>query len=208
MAVTFPLTIPATGLASIVMRARSVVSMSASPYTGEQQVQVYPGQWWEMDVNLPAGRRIQSGLWVPFLLKLNGMEGTFLLGDPDGATPQGSAASAPGTPLVRGGGQTGQTLIIDGAPAGAVNYLKAGDYVGLGSLGTTRLHRVLDNASADGSGIVTLSIWPNLRESPADNAAVTVSNCLGLWRLTSNVSEWSIDSALLYGIEFKAIEAL
>ena len=145
---------------------------------------------------------------IAFLAKLNGREGTFLMGDPDGKTPRGAAAQAPGTPLVKGAGQSGTTLVIDGAPAGTSGYFRAGDYVSLGSGLTTRLYKVLEDADSDGSGTVTLTLWPSLRASPADNAPVVVSNTLGLWRLASDERAWEADAARLYGIGFTALEAL
>ena len=102
-----------------------------------------------------------------------------LLGDPIGATPRGSASSAPGTPVVNGASQTGDTLSIDGLPASATGYLKAGDYIQLGSGTGAQLYKVLDDVDSNASGEADLTIWPDLRSSPADDATVVVSNAKG-----------------------------
>jgi hypothetical protein len=150
-------------------------------------------------------RRDDAEQWVAWLVSLRGSLGTFLLGDPRNCVPRGVAT---GTPLIKGGSQTGGTINIDGATSGVTGWLKAGDYVQIGSGGTARLHKVLQDANSDGSGNVTLELWPHLRTAPADNAAVTVSSAKGLFRLASNEQAWSINEASIYGITFSAMEAV
>ena len=137
-----------------------------------------------------------------------GYYGTFLLGDPNGADAQGSASTLPGTPLVNGGSQTGNTLVIDGCPASKTGYLKAGDYIQLGSGSSSRLYKVLTDTNTNGSGQATLDIWPALRNSPSDNDPVVVSNTKGLFRLSSNIQQWEINDISSYGISFDCVEAL
>lgn len=206
MAITYPLTIPSDRFASIRIIANDVVGISASPFTLEQQVQRHPGQAWSADIKLPPIRdRDVVEQWAAFLLSLNGREGTFLMGDPTRRTPRGAAG---GTPLVKGAGQTGQTLAIDGCPLSTTDWLRAGDYIQLSSGSTARLHRLLTDADTNGSGEVTLDIWPGLRSSPGDNAAVTISSPQGLWRLASNERSWDVGAGMVFGFSFSAVEAL
>jgi len=209
MAITYPLTFPThTGVKSANFIARNVVGNSLSPFTFTQQVQKLQGQRWEADISLPLMERANAEQWISFFVKLNGSYGTFLMGDPNGATPRGSASSDAGTPLVNGASQTGTDLAIDGLPASATGYLKAGDYIQLGSGATTQLYKVLDDVDSNASGEATLTIWPDLRSSPADDAAVTVSGAKGLFRLTTNVTDWQINAAGFYQLSFGAAEAL
>lgn len=180
MTITYPLTLPNLGIARIEMRGIERSAISASPFTGSQQVMKHSGQWWEADVTLPPLKRDEAEIWIAFLLSLRGHYGTFTMGDPMGATPQGSASTTPGTPLVNGASQTGATLTIDGCPASATGYLKAGDYIQLGYGTSTRLHKVVADVDTDASGGATLDIWPSIRTAPADNATVIVSNTVGL----------------------------
>jgi len=176
-----------------------------SPFTGQQQVYKHPGQWWEMEVSMPPMRRADAEAVAAFLIKLNGSYGTFLLGDPANTTPRGIGT---GSPLVKGAGQTGDTLLTDGWTAGVTGILRAGDWIQLGAASTSRLHKVLDDVNSDGSGNATLTIWPNLRSSPADNAVITVNSAQGRWRLASNDTGYSIETGRLYGITFACVEAL
>jgi hypothetical protein len=149
-------------------------------------------------------KRADAEYWVAFLLKLNGPFGTFLLGDPLGATARGVAT---GTPLVNGGSQVGNELITDGWTTSQTGILRAGDYIQIGSGATAQLYKILDDVNSDGSGNATLTIWPSLRSSPADEAVITVSSPKGNFRLTTQPS-WDIDEASIYGMTFGAREAL
>lgn len=205
MAITYPLSLPTSaGIARVEFRAVNVTALSASPFTLQQQVIAHGGQGMEAVVTLPPMNRADAEDWLGFLMSLKGRIGTFLMGDPAGATPRGSAG---GTPLVNGASQTGSSLNIDGATASQTGWLKRGDYIQLGSGSTATLHKVMTDADSNGSGQVSLDIWPDLRSSPADNAAVTVTNAKGRFRLAQSSQDWTIGEASIYGISFAAIEA-
>jgi len=74
----------------------------------------------------------------------------------------------PGTTLVNGGGQTGSSLVLDGATPGYV--FKKGQLFNIITSTRKYLHSVQAQATASGGGAATLSIWPLLRVVPADNA--------------------------------------
>jgi hypothetical protein len=206
MAISYPLALPThTGIRNIELRAINAVAYSRSPFTFAGQAFAYAGQMWQADVTLPPMRRSDAEQWIAWLVSLRGQFGTFLIGDPMGCTPRGMAT---GTPLIKGAGQTGGTILIDGATANVTNWLRAGDYIQIGSNLTARLHKVLQNANSNSSGEVTLEIWPHLRTSPADNATVTVNNAQGMFRLSSNEQAWSINEAAVYGVTFSAMEAV
>lgn len=202
MAISYPLSLPTVkSAARISLSATTAVVISRSPSSYAQQVQKFSGQMWRAEVTLPAMAREDAEQFISFLLKLNGKEGTFLLGDLSAKTPRGTAG---GTPLVNGANQTGQTLVTDGW-SNSQTVLKAGDYIQIGQ----RLYKVLDDVTSDGSGNATFSIWPRLRESPSDNATIITSNCVGLFRLAD--SDYQILSASadkIYSVSFSAEEAI
>lgn len=208
MAESYPLTMPTGNIARIRLIGKSVVGMSESPFTFSQQVYRHQGQGWEADISLSNMKREDAEVWVSFLLRLRGKYGTFLLGDPNGATPRGSAASEAGAPVVNGSDQTGDFLNIDGLPVSTTGYLKAGDYIQLGSGSTATLHKVLEDVDSDASGEATLNLFPSVRSAPADNSVITVSNCKGNFRLNVNETSWDINTMSVYGITFGAVEAI
>jgi hypothetical protein len=206
MAVSYPLALPTnTGFAKIRISANNVVGVSRSPFTAKQQVYRYTGQFWEAEISLPPMKRADAVYWISFLLKLNGPYGTFLLGDPNGVTARGVAT---GTPLVKGANQTGSDLITDGWTTSTTGILKAGDYIQLGTGSSSKLHKVLDDVNSDSSGNATLTIWPDLRSSPSDNASIVVSGAKGLFRLSTSQQDWDVNEASIYGMTFPAREAL
>lgn len=205
MAISFPQSLPVTKApTSIVLRAISAVGVSASPFTFSQQVFEHDGAMWGGDISLPPMARDDAAAWVSWLVRLNGRAGTFLMGDPAGSTPRGTWA---GTPLLVGAHAARlKTLAVDGFSAGATG--KEMDWIQFGSGSSTRLHMVVADFTANGSGVATIEIWPGLREQQADNAAIVKTNTLGQWRLAENTREWSIGLAKLYGIRFSCVEAL
>jgi hypothetical protein len=160
-------------------------------------------QWW-LEAELPPMRREQAAAWIAFLAELRGPVGTFRGYDPDAREPRGIAT---GTPRVMGAGQSGHALATDGWTPDTPGILRAGDYLALASP-RQRLHQVVADAASDGSGRATLSIVPPLRESPADDASLTVVQPFGLFRLADDEIGWDADHAAVFGLRFRAREAL
>jgi hypothetical protein len=112
------------------------------------------------------------------------------------------------TPLVNGGSQTGDTLVIDGCSPNVVGFFLPGDYIQIGSSATAQLYKVLTQVDTDTSGNATLDLWPNLRSSPDDNSLLVVVNTKGRFRLKDNVTQWGINDISSYGITFDCVEVL
>ncbi|MDX1949218.1 MAG: hypothetical protein SFT90_01805 [Rickettsiales bacterium] len=186
-----------------------MVAQTMSPFSGVQQIQAHPGQWFEMEVELPPLQRDIAEEWSSFFLSLNGIQGTFLIGDPSANVPRGIAATNAGAPKLNGAHNARATTIsLKGLPINITNYLKKGDYIQLGSGLSARLHKVLNDVSSNASGIASADIFPSLRTSYADNTAVVVSYAKGLFRLASNDMNFDISEALIYSTSFKCREAL
>lgn len=194
MALSYPLNTPTTiGIEKIELRTVNAVAVSQSPFTYKQQVISHGGQKWEASVSIPSVHRDLASEWKAMLVGLKGQTGTFLLGDPDYVTPQGTVSSCT---LTGSAGDETVTVVMTGS-------LKAGDYIQLGSGSSSKLHQVLVDQSGDGS----LEIWPALRSDYTD-ATVTFNSPKGVFRLSNNVTTWSINNASTYGISFEAVEAL
>lgn len=194
MAISYPLATPTTiGIESIELRAVNAVAISQSPFTYKQQVVSQGGQKWEASVSIPSVRRDLAADWKALLVALKGQTGTFLLGDPDYATPRGNVSSCTLT------GNTGDDTVT----VTMTGTLKAGDYIQLGSGSSARLHQVLIDQTGSGN----LEIWPDLRSTYTDET-VTFNNAKGVFRLATNITSWSINNANSYGISFEAVEAI
>jgi hypothetical protein len=99
-------------------------------------------------------------------------------------------------------------LATDGWTPNITGILRAGDWVQLGTGATSRLYKVLDDVNSDSGGNATLTLFPNLRSSPADNATLTVNNPKGVWRLAANDVGYDIQTGQFYGITLACVEAL
>jgi hypothetical protein len=186
---------------SIEWNATDAVAALVSPFSGQQQIQNWQAGWLSASVTMPPMKDSHARAWVAFLLACQGVQNVFQLGDPFRAAPLGSGA---GSPLVNGAGQTGFTLATKGWTPSAAGVLQPGDLLQIGY----RLYTNLTALNADGSGNAIASIWPNIRESPADATAIALSNTQGIWRLENNARSWSISEMKTYGLTFKIREAI
>lgn len=201
MAISFPITLPSGAVRGVDWTMLDAVGLGESPYTFSQEVFEHPGKRWGIEVQLIPMKRAAAEEWVAALASLRGRRGTFYFSDPLGSTGRGAFG---GTPLIKGAGQTGGTILIDGASNNITNWIRKGDWVQIG----TGLHKSLTDANSNGSGEVTLELWPGPRTAPADNDPVTVSGAKGIFRLTSNERRYNTGLAQIYGLSFSAVEAL
>ncbi len=193
MAIAYPIDLPANGITSIEWRALNAVATSQSPFTYKQQVIAHGGQRWEATVNIAPLNKASAATWKAALISLKGSSGTMLLGNPVYDVPQGTVSACTLS------GDAG----VETASVTMTGSLKAGDYIQLGSGSSAKLHQVLVDQSGNGS----LEIWPALRTTYS-NQSVIFNAPKGLFRLSQNMTSWSIDNASIYGISFDVVEVL
>ncbi len=104
---------------------------------------------------------------------LAALRADIIRGRRDGASypfPQpGLTSTATGTPRVKGAGQSGNSLAVDGFATGA--SVKKGQFFAVIANGRSYLYFCTANAN-EISGEIGIPIWPMIRASPADNALV------------------------------------
>ncbi len=193
MAIAYPIDLPANGITSIEWRALNAVATSQSPFTYKQQVIAHGGQRWEATVNIAPLNKASAATWKAALISLKGSSGTMLLGNPVYDVPQGTVSACTLS------GDAG----VETASVTMTGSLKAGDYIQLGSGSSAKLHQVL----VDQTGTGALEIWPALRTTYS-NQSVIFNAPKGLFRLSQNMTSWSIDNASIYGISFDVVEVL
>lgn len=206
MTISFPLILPAfPDAATVTIKPINTVAVLTSPHSLKQQVQRFGGQLWSAEIKLPPMPPAVAAPWTAMLLALNGRLGTVLVGNPYAVAPFGVAT---GTPLVDGASQVGGSLATRGWSPSVTGILKAGDSIQLGSGAATRLHQVLEDVDSDAGGLASLTLWPDLRESPADGAAIVTQSPKGTFRQTANDSGWTADNRGLIEITLSLIEAV
>ncbi len=173
--------LPLTLVQSLERRLVSATAVSASPFTGAEEVQDWGGEWWDYAIEMARttgrdGRRLSA-----FLAALGGPRGRFLFRDPTIRQPGTTLA-----PSVAGGFQTGGTLITAGWPPFS-SPLLAGDFFSVGSDAQTRLHQLTEDVASDEAGLAPLSFVPRLRSAPADGAPLEIAAPAVVLRLTAPV---------------------
>lgn len=109
-----------------------------------------------------------------------GLYGRFNIGDP----MYTGASTGQTVGLVKGASQSGTSLIVDGLTV-SVLAISAGEYFQV----RDEYKIVKANATANGSGEATITFWPALRVSPADNDPVTFNTPKLVLELTSLASK-------------------
>jgi hypothetical protein len=184
---------------SIEWDPQELVAVNRSPFTGQTQTYDWGAAWWEGHVSFPPMSRMGFDYWTAFLAECRGPVNAFSLGDPRARVPKGAPA---GTPVVSGAGQTGFSLVTRGWRPSASRLLLPGDFIQIGY----RMYKVMDQVNADSSGDATISLFPNLRDQPADGAAIQCENCKGLFTLkdaTGNKYSTNVGNYGLTGFAIK-----
>lgn len=198
MAISYPLTLPSDpGPRDIDWIPVSAVATSRSAFTYLSQTYDWRGKGRRVYIEYPPMTVAQAKAWQAWLMKLNGTAGTFYLSDTVGGAGRGTVA---GTPLVKGAGQTDDTLLTDGWTT--ADNVVAGDWISINN----RLYTILDDATEAG-GIMTLRIWPDA-DDPADNAPIRYGAAAkGVFRLSEFPSfAWDV-TRLQAPLVLNAVEA-
>lgn len=204
---TYPIHLPDHKFARITLKPMSATAKMQSQFSYSQDVYAFGGQAWGADVTITTRTHEAFRQWENFILRLNGLEGTFLLGDPTKAISLGSAKTNAGTPQINGAQDARQISIAIKTGLGATTgYLLAGDHIQLGANAGARLHQVLEDVNLNASGHGMVYIWPHTRTSYVDDAPVIISEARGVFRLddTADLPKYPVVADL----SFSCTEAL
>ena len=199
--INYPISTPARpGNVEITWGMDSVVAVSESLFTYQQQVYEWPGQRWKCAVKLPPMQLADAQEWMAFFAMLNGQAGTFLLGDSQFARievganlgdPETDGAQAPGRSLVTKGWTPGMLVARPGA------WLEIAG----------RLRRVLLPTYSDEAGKASLAVWPNITALET-GVPINWLNPKGTFRLAADVETTWDRNRMMSGIQFAATEVL
>lgn len=169
----FPTVRPAT----VDWQFATVSQAFPSPFTGSEQTASMPGAArWIATLAFEKLTRLESRVLEAFLISCNGTAGRFYLWNHARENPLGAA---PGTPLVDGAANYGGLVATRGWTPSVTGILLAGDYIGFNN----EVKMVLADVNSDAAGKASISIGPNIRNVPADGAAITTVKSKGIFRL-------------------------
>lgn len=175
--------------------------------SGKRTARDFGGHRWRFGVDHP--RLTADNFWplYAFLLRQRGRFESFQIVLPDKATPRGVAGGGGiGTPLVNGAAQSGRSLATDGWTANVTAMLKAGDVFKLVS--HSKVYVLTADASTNGTGQTTLTFEPALRQSPADNEALTIYSVPFTVMLSDEQLSYETTPPAFYALAFEVEEAL
>ncbi len=173
-----------------------------SPFGPGQAVGISAPQWMA-SVSQSTLREINAGAWQALVMKLKGRVNTLELWNIMRPVPVGTMR---GTMTLSGAHSQGAASLVIAATGQSGTTLKAGDYLGLGAGATQQVVMVLDDATANSSGI-TVNIGAALRNAFSNGAAVTWNKPKALFRQRPGSSPWKYGRGqIVIGIALDLIE--
>lgn len=177
-----------------------------SEVTGTSQTRpMAPPRWTLSLVQPPVMTPVVAGRWKALTLALRGRINHVAAWDVGNPAPLGTMR---GTPTLSSGVAAGAgTLVLATGQPGCT--LLQGDKIQIGTgLGTSQLVMVLLDATANGSGVLTVATEPPLRLGFAGGAAVAWSRPRAYFKHQAERSGWSYGpSAVTTGMSIDLLEA-
>ena len=164
-------------------------TVTRSEVTGAAQARIYGFPRWKMTLICNEILTLDEGaLWESIILKLRGGINHLQVFDYFKQLPLGTFRD-PCT--VKNSVAAGvSTIVLAGGAGNANKTLAQGDWVQLGSsLGAQQLVKVVDPASANGSGDITINIEPPTRIAFSAGASVTLQRATTFYKAVST-PEW------------------
>lgn len=191
MPLGFPAIVPSSSSWTIISNQRQFIS----PLSGAIQTAQRTGNRWRATLEFANLTGADRAVMQAFLSQLQATANNFYLEDHSYTR----RADGTGTPRVNGASQTGNQLVTDGW-SGTYAMLR-GDLF--------EVNGELKMAVADATisaGSATIDFVPELREAPANDALITISNPKGIFRLTAPESSWSNQPGVFSTFSIEAIE--
>lgn len=159
--------------------------MELSDATGHAAARLFGPPRWRVTVRShPALPLAQASQWDAMLLQLRGGINHLAFSDPVRKYPRGTMR---GTLTLNGAHSAGAVSVsVTGGGGQASTTLLSGDWLQIGTgLGTSQLVKVVADATANGSGVIALTVEPPLRTAFSSGTAVAWSSPLAYFKQTS-----------------------
>lgn len=167
-----------------------------------RQVRSRGVQAWQIDLSFGAMNRATFAPLWSFLTSRGGQASSFTISLPGLVTPRGTAS---GAPVVNGAAQIGASLITDGWANNSAVLMK-GDFIEID--GDKKVYQITEDATSNGSGQATLSLYPNMRKTPPDGVTVHTDVVFTVALMADSLPS-SFDQCLnARGFEISLIEVL
>lgn len=174
--------------------------------SGVSQVRILaPARWYAAIVCPDQLSAVEAAAWRDLILRLQGRVNQLAVWDMANPAPLGTMR---GTLTLNTAAAVGATtLSITGGVGQAGTTLLTGDWIGVGSGSTRQLVAVAADATANGSGVISVTISQPIRVAQLSGAAVTWDKPTCLMRQTGSDSTWSFERQIRTGYSLDLIES-
>jgi len=170
---------------------------------GVQALEASPPLW-QTTLTAVDGLASLAGQWQSLMLSLQGRVNQLAMYNLGRPVPVGTMRGSITFSINHPAGTTICTLTAGSGQAGKT--LKAGDYLGFGSGSTQQVVMVMADCTADGSGTITPTIFPAMRNAMTSGAGVTWNYPTALFRLRNPSPKWDYDSTMISGMNMDLLE--
>lgn len=158
---------------------------------------------WKVNLTFDMQDESAAGVYQALLMQLDGSRNQLSLYNLGRPTPRGTFVGSAGTNSITTGVAGANTITLTNASYASAT-LKAGDYIGVGSGTTTQVVMVTADATANGSGVITPTIYPALRNTVTGGTA-TLQYPRALFRVQGSVG-WDYSTVVVDGMSLDLLE--
>lgn len=169
---------------------------------GAQAVEL-AGPLWSVTLEAVSGREADSGGWQALGMQLRGRTNQLELWNHARHVPRGTMR---GTMTLNSSAAQGATTLSIVASGQASKTLLRGDLLGVGINLTQQVVMVVADATSNGSGIISVTIEPPLRNAFLAGEAITWNKPKALFRRVNSRFSWESYAAVTEGFALDLIE--
>lgn len=169
---------------------------------GSQAVEV-SAPVWAVTLEATPGLESDGGAWQSLGMQLRGKTNQLALWNIARSVPRGTMR---GTMTLNDDAAQGATSLSIVASGQTSKTLLQGDFLGIGSLLTQQVVMVVADATSDGSGIISVTIEPPLRNAFSSGESITWNQPKALFRRVDSKFGWQNYGAVVEGFTLDVIE--
>jgi hypothetical protein len=163
------------------------------------QAQEASGPLWSTSITSSLKR---LPLWQAMQLQLRGKTNQIAMWNMGRPQPLGTMRGV----MTMAAAAQGATALVVTATGQAAKTLLIGDFLGFGAGLTQQVVMVVADATANGSGVITLATEPALRNAFAAGAGVTWYRPCALFRRTESKSQWEYEPGVVKAMTLDLLE--
>lgn len=164
---------------------------------------------WKVSLVFDLLDQVNAGAYQALIMSLEGGKNQLALPNVGRPVPLGTFTGASGTTTMTGAVSAGAYTFTMTNSSYPTKTLVAGDMIGIinGSASNTKqLVMVTTTATSNGSGVITVTVNPQVRNDIASGSTVTLQSPTALFRVQGNSSGWTYEKTTVDSISLDLLE--